>query len=63
MYPQYGGGRTIRPGESLETEEERQVREAKTQKLLANYKKKMGLDVDPKIKAEAEQVMPSFPNT
>ncbi|CAM6123255.1 unnamed protein product [Calypogeia fissa] len=53
----YGGGRTIRPGENLETEEERQTREARTQKLLADYKKVMGLDVDPKMKAEAEQAV------
>ncbi|KAG6556744.1 hypothetical protein Mapa_001688 [Marchantia paleacea] len=53
----YGGGRTIRPGDTLETEEERIAREAKTQKLLADYKKKMGLDVDPRVKAECERIM------
>ncbi|BFI31890.1 hypothetical protein MPTK2_4g00590 [Marchantia polymorpha subsp. ruderalis] len=53
----YGGGRTIRPGDTLETEEERIAREAKTQKLLADYKKKMGLDVDPRLKAECEMIM------
>ncbi|KAL2628558.1 hypothetical protein R1flu_013244 [Riccia fluitans] len=52
----YGGGRTIRPGDVLETEEERIAREAKTQKLLADYKKKMGLDVDPRVKSKCENL-------
>ncbi|KAL3678976.1 hypothetical protein R1sor_021932 [Riccia sorocarpa] len=52
----YGGGRTIRPGDILETEEERIAREAKTQKLLSDYKKKMGLDVDPRVKSECEKL-------
>lgn len=48
----YGGGRTIKPGEQLETEEEKKAREARTKQLLAAYNKKIGLDVDPKIKAD-----------
>lgn len=60
-FHQYGGGRTIRPGESLETEEERKISEARTQKLLADYRKKRGLDVDPKVKAKAERVRLSCP--
>ncbi|MCO5551654.1 hypothetical protein L7F22_005158 [Adiantum nelumboides] len=53
----YGGGRTIKPGEELETEEEKQVRNARTKELLAAYYKKVGLDVDPRIKAECTKSM------
>ena len=55
--PQYGGGRTIRPGESLETEEERAGREAKTRQLLENYRKVAGLDMDAGTKARCQQVI------
>ncbi|KAH7353062.1 hypothetical protein KP509_19G077100 [Ceratopteris richardii] len=53
----YGGGRIIKPGEQLETEEEKQAREARTKALLAAYYKKAGLDIDPKIKAECTELL------
>ncbi|RYR69772.1 hypothetical protein Ahy_A03g016322 isoform B [Arachis hypogaea] len=52
----FGGGRTIRPGEVLETEEERAAKDARTKQLLAAYKKKTGLVIDPKLKSECEEV-------
>lgn len=53
----YGGGKVIRPGDVLETKEEKAMREAKTKKLLDDYKEKMGLNVDPKVKANCEKVL------
>jgi hypothetical protein len=54
---QYGGGRTIRPGESLETPQEKEAREARTKKLLDDYRRKMGLDIDPELKMQCEKVI------
>ncbi|KAL9175453.1 hypothetical protein ABFS82_02G113200 [Erythranthe guttata] len=51
----YGGGRTLRPGQALETAEERAAKEARTKQLLADYKKKYGLNIDPKLKSECEK--------
>ncbi|KAL7120434.1 hypothetical protein ACP275_02G122600 [Erythranthe tilingii] len=51
----YGGGRTLRPGQALETAEERAAKEARTKQLLAAYKKKYGLNIDPKLKSECEK--------
>ncbi|KAG8391151.1 hypothetical protein BUALT_Bualt01G0158000 [Buddleja alternifolia] len=53
----YGGGRTIRPGETLETAEERTAKEARTKQLLAAYKKKIGLNIDPKLKSDCEKAL------
>ena len=53
---QFGGGRNIRPGEVLETAEERAAKEARTRQLLAAYKKKVGLSIDAKLKSECEKV-------
>ncbi|KAI5056780.1 hypothetical protein GOP47_0028598 [Adiantum capillus-veneris] len=53
----YGGGRTIKPGEQLETEEEKRARNARTKEILAAYYKKVGLDVDPTIKAECTKAL------
>ncbi|XP_020525969.1 uncharacterized protein LOC18439180 isoform X4 [Amborella trichopoda] len=51
----FGGGRVIRPGEVLETKEDKAEKQARTRQLLAAYKNKMGLNVDPKTKAECEK--------
>ncbi|PIA53485.1 hypothetical protein AQUCO_00900228v1 [Aquilegia coerulea] len=51
----FGGGRTIRPGDVLETEEEKAAKDARTKELLAAYKKKTGLNIDPKLKASCEK--------
>lgn len=53
----YGGGKVIRPGDVVETKEEKEMREAKTKKLLDDYKEKMGLKVDPIVKANCEKVL------
>lgn len=53
---QFGGGRTIRPGDVLETDEEKAVKEARTKELIAAYKKKFGLTIDAKLKSECEMV-------
>jgi hypothetical protein len=53
----YGGGRNIKPGQKLETEDEKVARETKTKKLLDDYKKKLGLDMAPKDRARCERTM------
>ena len=53
---QFSGGRVICPGEVLESKEEKIVKEARTKQLLAAYNKKTGLNVDPKLKFEYEEV-------
>ncbi|KAF2323783.1 hypothetical protein GH714_036900 [Hevea brasiliensis] len=53
----FGGGRTIRPGDMLETAEERAAKDKHTKQLLAAYRKKIGLNVDPKLKSECEKAL------
>ncbi|KAL2461155.1 hypothetical protein Adt_44575 [Abeliophyllum distichum] len=53
----FGGGRNIRPGEALETAEDRAAKEARTRQLLAAYKSKTGLHVDPNLKNECEEAL------
>ncbi|KGN51107.1 uncharacterized protein LOC101215292 [Cucumis sativus] len=53
----FGGGRTIRPGDVLETDEEKAVKEARTKELIAAYKKKFGLTIDAKLKSECEMAL------
>ncbi|XP_044487733.1 uncharacterized protein LOC123212670 isoform X2 [Mangifera indica] len=53
----FGGGRTIRPGDVLETAEDRAAKDKRTRELLAAYKKKVGLSVDPKLKSECEKAL------
>lgn len=53
----YGGGKVIRPGDVLETEEEKAAREAQTKKLIDAYNEKMGENIDPKVKAKCEKVL------
>jgi len=40
----------------LETAEERAAKEARTRELVAAYKSKIGLKIDPKLKSECEEV-------
>ncbi|KAL8268641.1 hypothetical protein R6Q59_002439 [Mikania micrantha] len=51
----YGGGKTIRPGEVLETAESKAEKQARTRQLIAAYNRKMGFNIDPKLKAECEK--------
>jgi hypothetical protein len=53
---QYGGGRTIRPGEPLISEEEKAARDQKTMALIDAYKKKMGIEMDANVKEKADKV-------
>ncbi|XP_042517543.1 uncharacterized protein LOC122091593 [Macadamia integrifolia] len=53
----FGGGRTIRPGEVLETAEDKAAKQARTRQLLTAYKNKMGLVIDPKLKSECEKAL------
>lgn len=41
----------------LETAEERAAKDERTKQLLAAYRKKVGLNVDPKLKSECEKVL------
>ncbi|WMV10616.1 hypothetical protein MTR67_004001 [Solanum verrucosum] len=53
----FGGGRTIRPGEVLESAEEKAAKEARTRELLAAYKSRVGLTIDPNLKLECEKAL------
>lgn len=53
---QYGGGKTIRPGEVLETAESKAAKQARTRQMIAAYNRQMGLLIDPKLKADCEKV-------
>ncbi|CAK7325045.1 unnamed protein product [Dovyalis caffra] len=53
----FGGGKTIRPGDELETAEARAAKEEHTKKLLAAYRKSIGLNVDPKVKSDCEKAL------
>ncbi|WJX45313.1 hypothetical protein P8452_32201 [Trifolium repens] len=53
----FGGGRVIRPGDILETDEEKAAKEERTKTQLAAYKKKYGLNIDPKLKSECEEIL------
>nr|XP_043624978.1 uncharacterized protein LOC122596463 [Erigeron canadensis] len=51
----YGGGKTIRPGDVLETAESKAAKDARTKQMIAAYKSRMGLNIDPKLKSECEK--------
>ncbi|KAK1425335.1 hypothetical protein QVD17_20686 [Tagetes erecta] len=51
----YGGGKTIRPGEVLETAESKAAKQARTRQMIAAYNRQMGLLIDPKLKADCEK--------
>ncbi|CAI9102849.1 OLC1v1001202C5 [Oldenlandia corymbosa var. corymbosa] len=53
----YGGGRVIRPGEVLETAEDRAAKEARTRQLLSAYKSKIGLNIRPELKSECQKAL------
>ncbi|KAI5342948.1 hypothetical protein L3X38_010824 [Prunus dulcis] len=53
----FGGGRVIRPGEVLETAEEKAAKEARTRRLVAAYTSKMGMNSDPKLRSECGNVL------
>nr|GLL34561.1 uncharacterized protein LOC109155969 isoform X2 [Ipomoea trifida] len=53
----FGGGRTLNPGEALETTEEKAAKQARSRQLLAAYKAKKGLVIDPKLKLECQKAL------
>ncbi|CAA7052083.1 unnamed protein product [Microthlaspi erraticum] len=53
----FGGGRTIQPGDTVETAEERTAREERTKKLLTAYKESIGLNIAPELKLECEEAL------
>ncbi|OMO95350.1 hypothetical protein CCACVL1_05427 [Corchorus capsularis] len=53
----FGGGRTIRPGQVLETPEDRAAKDKRTRELLSAYKKQVGLNVDPNLRSECDKAM------
>lgn len=53
----FGGGRTIRPGDALESAEEKAAKEARTRELLAAYKSRVGLTIAPDLKLECEKAL------
>jgi len=50
----YGGGRTIKPGDPIEDPEAAAKRIQANNEALARYKRKMGLEVDERVEAEAD---------
>ncbi|CAL5417290.1 unnamed protein product [Camellia sinensis] len=53
----FGAGRVIRPGEMLETSEDKSAKEERTRELLAAYKSKVGLSIDLKLKSECKKAL------
>ncbi|XP_024028055.1 uncharacterized protein LOC21391965 [Morus notabilis] len=53
----FGGGRVINPGQALETADEKAAKEARTRKLIADYKKKVGMNIDPKLKSACKEAL------
>lgn len=53
----FGGGKTIRPGDELETAEARAAKDERTKQLIAAYRKSIGLNVDPNVKLECEKAL------
>ena len=49
----YGGGRNLKPGQALETEDQAAERQKRVTAALLEYKKTMGLDIDPAVEAKA----------
>lgn len=52
----YGGGRNLKPGQALESEETKQEREKRVSSALSNYRRSLGLELDPQVEAEAEDL-------
>jgi len=52
----YGGGRNIRPGQELETEEEADARQKRVAQALASYRKVVGLDIEPEVEDAAMEL-------
>lgn len=53
----YGGGRTLRPGQALETDESRVARKKRVAEALAKFKKDSGSEVEPAVLKQAQAAM------
>lgn len=51
----YGGGRNLRPGQPLETEEQQAARQARVGAALARYRQQQGLVVDSAVEEAAQR--------
>ena len=49
----YGGGRNLKPGQALESEESAAERQKRVSAALLNYRKSLGLDIAPEIENQA----------
>lgn len=52
----FGGGRNLRPGQELETEDEAAARQQRVSAALTSYRKTLGLDIDPATESECESL-------
>jgi tetratricopeptide (TPR) repeat protein len=52
----YGGGRNLKPGQALETEDQAAERQKRVSAALLEYKKSMGLDIDPAVESKAQKL-------
>eukprot|EP00803_Ostreobium_quekettii_P011738 evm.model.scf_1229.3 EVM.evm.TU.scf_1229.3 scf_1229:16912-20312(-) len=50
----YGGGRTLAPGEALESEERRKERDEEVLASLQSYRKRIKLEIEPEVEAECQ---------
>lgn len=57
--PLHAGGRTLRPGAALESAEAAAARTARIDAALAQYRRNVGLDVDPDAAAAAQKLVDS----
>ena len=53
----YGGGRNLRPGQQLESDEDAAARAARVSSALSSYRTSMGLDIDPQVEAACEALL------
>ena len=51
----FGGGRNLRPGQPLESDEQQAARQARVGAALARYRQQQGLVVDPEVEAAAQR--------
>ena len=49
----YGGGRNIKPGETLESKEDASKREERIAKALQSYRRSVGIEIEPHIETRA----------
>lgn len=53
----YGGGRNLRPGQPLESQEAATQRQQRVTAALSSYRKSMGLEIDPEVESQATSLV------